>query len=120
MRILTITAVITALALGTPALAQSQTPQPPDGDQAPSSQPADAIRSVAVVDIDDLPPPVRSQVDAVVAQMSVEDLQALRASIDETPLTSSALKARGLNSSQVVAANVDAEGKLTLITNSEV
>jgi 3-methyladenine DNA glycosylase AlkD len=75
------------------------------------------IRSIQVVDIKDLKPAVRSKVDEVVAQTTEEDLQALRKSIDATPEAASALKAKGLSSSQVVAINI-ADGVLTLFTKT--
>jgi len=119
MRIWTTSALIAALALATPALAQSQDPTPqPNTTQAPSTKPAQQIRTVAVVDIKDLSPSIRSQVDAVVAKTSKDDLQRLRSSIDATPQASSALKAKGFSSAQVVAANVGNDGTLTLIINT--
>ena len=71
--------------------------------------------SVAIVAIEDLPPEVRSQVEAVIDQTSAEDLQVLQSSIDASPQVASALAMNGLNSSQVVAVNVDENGMLTLI-----
>ena len=62
-------------------------------------------------------PEVRSKVDEIVAQTSEEDMQSLRKSIDATPDAASALKAKGLSSSQVIAFNI-AEGVLTLITKT--
>ena len=53
------------------------------------------------------------------AQTSKDDMQALRRSIDATPEASSALRAQGLSSAAVIAALVDDEGKLTLVTNDE-
>jgi hypothetical protein len=44
-------------------------------------------------------------------------MQSLRKSIDATPDAASALKAKGLSSSQVVAINI-VEGVLTLITKT--
>ncbi|MFZ2110007.1 MAG: hypothetical protein WAV18_32320 [Roseiarcus sp.] len=59
------------------------------------------------------------QVKAKMAQTSKDDMQALRRSIDAMPEASSALRAEGLSSAEVVAALVDDEGKLTLVTNDE-
>jgi hypothetical protein len=56
---------------------------------------------------------MRSQIDDVVARTSEEDMQSLRESIDATPEAASALKAKGLSSSQVVAINI-ADGVLTM------
>ena len=65
------------------------------------------------MDVKELQPALRSKVDEIVAQTSEEDLQALRKSIDATPEVASALNAKGLSSSQIVAYNV-ADGVLTL------
>jgi hypothetical protein len=46
-----------------------------------------------------------------------EDMQSLRRLIDSTPDVASALKAKGLSSSQVVAINV-ADGVLTLFAKT--
>jgi hypothetical protein len=64
-----------------------------------------------------LQPAVRSKVDEIVAQTSEEDIQALRQSIDATPEAASVLKAKGLNSSQVVAINI-ADGVLTMFAKT--
>ena len=60
---------------------------------------------------------MRSKVDEVVAHTSEEDMQSLRKSIDATPEAASALKAKGLNSSHVIAINV-ADGVLTMFTRT--
>ena len=119
MRIFTASAIAAALALGTPTFVQAQaqgTPSQPEA-QTPPAQSSPVIRSIQVVDVKDLKPAVRSKVDEVVAQTSEEDLQSLRKSIDATPETASALRAKGLNSSHVVAINI-ADGVLTLFTKT--
>ena len=75
------------------------------------------IRSIQVVDIKDLQPAVRSRVDELVAQTRDEDIQSLRKSIDATPEAAAVLKAKGLNSSQVVAINI-ADGVLTMFAKT--
>jgi hypothetical protein len=113
MRIFTASVIIAAVSLGTPALVQAQgAPSQPEA-QTPPAQSSTVIRSIQVVDIKDLKPAVRSKVDDVVAHTSEEDLQSLRKSIDATPAAAAALKAKGLNSSQVVAINL-ADGVLTM------
>ena len=111
MRISTASVIIAVLSLGAPAFAQAQGAQPKAQAQAPSEQaPSDKstiIRSIQVVNINDLKPEVRSKVENVAAQTSEDDLRSLRSSIDATPETAAALKANGLNSSQVVAINID-------------
>ena len=60
---------------------------------------------------------MRSKVENVAAQTSEDDLRSLRNSIDATPEAASALKAKGLSSSQVVAVNI-ADGVLTLFAKT--
>ncbi len=117
MRIFTASVIIAALSLGTSAFAQAQgTPSQPEA-QTPPAQSSTVIRSIQVVDIKDLKPAVRSKVDDIVAHTSEEDMQSLRKSIDATPEATSALKAKGLSSSQVVAINI-ADGILTLFAKT--
>lgn len=115
MRTLTTTAVVALLGLGTPALAQTPDTSAPKQSES-RSQPS--IRSVQVVDVKDLPPETRTQVDALVSRTSEQDLQSLRKSIDASPGISSALKAKGLSSMQVVAINIDDSGVLTMFTKT--
>ena len=117
MRISTASVIIAALSLGTPAFVQAQGAPSQSEAQKPPAQSRTVIESIQVVDVKDLKPELRSQVDDIVAQTSEEDIQSLRKSIDATPEAASALKAKGLSSSQVVAINI-AEGVLTLITKT--
>src|ERR1700730_8206863 len=117
MRIFTASVIIAALSLGTPAFVQAQGASSQPEAQTPPDQPKTVIRSIQVVDIKDLKPALRSKVDEVVAHTSEEDMQSLRKSIDATPEAASALKAKGLSSSQVVAINL-ADGVLTLFTKT--
>jgi hypothetical protein len=64
-----------------------------------------------------LKPAVRSKVDDIVKHTSEKDMQSLRASIDATPEAASALRAKGLSSSHVVAINI-ADGVLTLFAKT--
>jgi hypothetical protein len=117
MRIFTASVIIAALALGTPAFVQAQGASSQPEAQTPSDQSSTVIRSIQVVDIKDLKPALRSKVDEVVAHTSDEDMQSLRKSIDATPEAASALKAKGLSSSQVVAINI-VDGVLTLFAKT--
>lgn len=117
MRMLTTVATGTLLVFGVPALAQAPAKQPPAQSQA-QSQTQPTIRNVQVVDVKDLSPEVRSQVDALVSRTSDEDLKSLRTSIDASPAISSALKAKGVTSAQVVAINIDEKGTLTMFTKA--
>jgi hypothetical protein len=116
IRIFTASVVIATVALlGAPAFVLAQ-----GAPQTESTAPAESgtvIHSIQVVDIKELQPAVRSKIDDIVAHTSEEDLQALRKSIDATPEATSALKAKGLSSSQVVAINL-AGGVLTIIAKT--
>ena len=108
------------LSLGMPAFVQAQGASPtPQAQESPASpaQSGPMIRAVQVVDIKQLQPEVRAKVDEIVAQTSEEELQSLRKSLDEIPETVSALKAKGLSSSHVVAINI-ADGILTMIAKT--
>ena len=117
MRIITASVIIAALSLGATAFVQAQGASPQPGAQEPPAQSSTVIRSIQVVDIKRLQPAVRAKVDEIVAQISEEDLQSLRKSIDATPEAVSALKAKGLNSSHVVGINV-ADGVLTIFAKT--
>jgi hypothetical protein len=117
MRIVTASIVIAALSLGTPAFVQAQGAPPQPGAQEPPAQSSTVIRSIQVVDVKQLQPAVRAKVDEVVAQTSEEDLQSLRKSIDATPEAASALKAKGLSSSHVVAISI-ADGVLMIFAKT--
>src|SRR5260221_14739203 len=117
LRFFRVSAIIAAVSLGTPAFVQAQGAPSQSEAQKPPAQSSTIIRSIQVVDVKDLQPAVRSKVDDVVAHTSEEDMQSLRRSIDETPEVASALKAKGLSSSQVVAFNI-ADGVLTLFAKT--
>ena len=118
MRIFTASVIIiAAVSLGAPAFVQAQGAPSQSEAQKPPAQSRTVIRSIQIIDVKDLKPEVRSKVDDVVAQTSEEDMQSLRKSIDATPEAASALKAKGLRSSEVVAINI-ADGVLTLITKT--
>ena len=117
MRIFTASVIIAAVSLGTPAFVQAQGAASQPEVQTPPAQASTVIRKIQVVDVKDLTPAVRSKVDDVVAQTSEEGIQSLRKSIDATPEAASALKAKGLSSSHVVAINI-ADGVLTLFAKT--
>ena len=117
MRISTASIIIAALSLGTPAFVQAQGAPSQSEAQTPSARSSPVIKSIQVVDVKDLKPEVRSKVDEIVAQASEEDIQSLRKSVDATPEAASALKAKGLSSSQVVAVSI-ADGVLTLFAKT--
>ena len=117
MRIFMASVIVAAVSLGTPAFVQAQGVSPQPEAQAPQAESSTVIHKIQVVDVKDLTPAVRSKVDDVVAQTGEEEMQSLRKSIDATPEVASALKAKGLSSSQVVAINI-ADGVLTLFAKT--
>jgi hypothetical protein len=117
MRIVTASAILAALLLGTPAFVQAQGASPQPKAEEPPAQSGAVIRSIQVVDVKELQPALRAKVDEVVAQTSEDDLQSLRKSIDATPEAASALKAKGLSSAQVVAINIT-DGVLTMFAKT--
>jgi hypothetical protein len=117
MRSFTASVIVAALSLGTPALVQAQKASSQPGTESQSDQSKTVIRSIQVVDVKELQPAVRAKVDEIVAHTTDEDIQSLRKSIDATPQAASVLKAKGLNSSQVVAINI-ADGVLTMFTKT--
>jgi hypothetical protein len=118
MRMLTIFAVGAALALTSPAQAQDSVQNPSRTEQAPDAQPAETVRNVVIIERENLSPTEKSQVDAVVSETSEGQLQELRKSIDAIPRVSSALKARGFSSAQVIAVSLTQDGVLTLVTKA--
>jgi hypothetical protein len=97
--------------------APQMTPLEPLPDQIPPEQgaPGENFTGVAIVAVEDLPAEIKAQAEAVITQTRAEDLLRLQNSIDASPQATLALRANGLNSSQVVAANIDGDGTLTLI-----
>ena len=117
MRLLTASVIVATVSLGTPAFVLAQGAGSQSEVQKPPAQSSTVIESIQVVDVKDLKPEVRSKVDEIVAQTSEEDFQSLRKSLDATPDAASALKAKGLSSSQVVAASIT-DGVLTLFART--
>ncbi|OBQ94839.1 hypothetical protein [Mesorhizobium sp. AA23] len=97
---------------------QQPAPQPSPAPAAPAAAApkAPTIESVSIVDITELPKDTQTQVNQIVAQRGDAGLQTLRKSIDATPKVKSALEAKGMSSAQVIAASLQPNGALTLIT----
>jgi hypothetical protein len=117
MRMLTASAIIAAISFGTPTFVQAQGAPSQSEAPTPPAQSSTVIRSIHVVDVKELQPSVRSKVDDIVAHTSEEDMQSLRKSIDALPEAVSALEAKGLSSSHVVAINI-ADGVLTMFAKT--
>jgi len=91
-------------------------PSPAPATPAPATPKPPTIESVSIVDITELPKDTQTQVNQIVAQRGDAGLQTLRKSIDATPKVKSALEAKGMSSAQVIAASLQPNGALTLIT----
>jgi hypothetical protein len=117
MRTLTNSIVVAMLSLGTPAFVQAQGAPPASDTQTPPAKSSTTIRSIKVVDVKELQPEARSQVEDFVARTKEEDLKSLRASLDALPQAATALKDRGFNSAQVVAINIE-DGVLTMFAKT--
>lgn len=126
MRTLTMMLALSTFALAQPVSAQRADPQPPQAlppaeQPLPDQTPPDpgnsgqSVTNVVVVAMEDLPAEIKAQAEAVVTRTTAKDLAKLQKSIDASPEAVSVLHANGLNSSQVVAANIDGDGTLTLI-----
>ncbi|MBZ9761919.1 hypothetical protein LB553_13690 [Mesorhizobium sp. CA8] len=126
MRMLTMVLTLSAMALAQPASAQRADPQPPQA-LPPAQEPipgqpqpgqdaaAQNVTNIVVVAMEDLPSEVKAQAEAIVTRTTAKELAKLQSSVDASPEATSVLHANGLNSSQVVAANIDGDGTLTLI-----
>lgn len=130
MRMLTMVLMLSAMALAQPASAQRADPQPPQA-LPPAQEPipgqpqsgqnpgqedaAQNVTNIVVVAMEDLPAEVKAQAEAIVTRTTAKELAKLQSSVDASPEATSVLHANGLNSSQVVAANIDGDGTLTLI-----
>ncbi|RUV27004.1 MULTISPECIES: hypothetical protein [unclassified Mesorhizobium] len=126
MRTLTMMLALSTLALAQSVSAQHADPQSPQVlppaeqprlDQVQPDPPSSGqtVTNLVVVAMEDLPAEIKVQAEAVVTRTTATDLAKLQKSIDASPEAVSVLHANGLNSSQVVAANIDGDGTLTLI-----
>ncbi len=124
MRMMMLAAAGTAFVLAGAAQAQSPSPQPgPNPSEAPSAtqppSPAPAIRSVKVVDFNELPDATKTQVDALVAKRSAEDRERLQNAVERAPMIKTAVEAKGFSSRDVLIAQIDQNGALTVITRRQ-
>jgi hypothetical protein len=117
MRTSTFFSTVLALLLAGAPLAAAQTSTSPQQSHTKSEERA-AIQSIQAIDVDELKAELRSKVDAIVANTKREYMNSLRKTVDATPEVLSALKAKGRNSAQVVAINIDKEGVLTFFTKA--
>lgn len=120
MRMITIAAAGAALLLAGAANSQTRpadppaSPPPAAAPQAPSTAPT--IRAITVVEIDELPEATRAQVNQLVATRTANELQQLQKAIESAPAVKSAIEAKGFSTRDVVMAEVNDEGELTVVT----
>jgi hypothetical protein len=93
-------------------------PAKSDAIQAPRTTTASlsSISEVAIVSLETLPEEAQEQVYAAIIRMSDDQLRALRQSINSLPAAADALQAKDLHPSDVLAAVINGEGQLLLIT----
>lgn len=120
MRMITIAAAGAALLLAGAANSQTRpadppaSPPPAAAPQTPSTAPT--IRAITVVEIDELPEATRAQVNQLVATRTANELQQLQKAIESAPAVKSAIEAKGFSTRDVVMAEVNDEGELTVVT----
>ncbi len=129
MRMIMLATAGAALVLAGAAQAQSSSPQrapsppPAAAPQAPSSTEAPSttptIKSVNVVDFNELPAATKTQVDTLVSKRSAEENQRLQSAIESAPMVKTAVEAKGFSSRDVLIAQMNPNGELTVITRKQ-
>ncbi len=112
MRNLALFALCAALSLSHTAAAKADAIPTPRMTSASFS----SINAVAVVSLEALPREAQEQVYAASLRMSDDQLRTLRQSIETLPAASDALKAGNFHTADVLAAVINGEGQLLLIT----
>ncbi len=119
MRMIMLATVSAGLMLAGAANAQAPSQRAPasppaSAPQAPAERPA--IKSVNVVDLDQLPDTTKAQVNEIVAKRTADELQRLQSAIEAAPAVKSAVEAKGFSSRDVVLAQMGEDGELTVVT----
>lgn len=120
MRMMLLAAVGATSLLAGAANAQSSSPEqkpaspPAAAPQAPKAAPA--IKSVNVVELNELPEATKTQVNELVAKRTAEDNQRLQRAIEGAPMVKTAVEAKGFSSRDVLVAQLNDEGELIVIT----
>ncbi|MET0222391.1 MAG: hypothetical protein ABW213_17215 [Tardiphaga sp.] len=115
MRMPTAAALVAVFSLVMPAIAAAQDASPPTANVL--ARPGARIKTVQVIDVQQLPDPVKSHVLELAAKASDDDTAGLRKSIDGTPAAAAALKGKGVTSAQIIAADLS-DGQLTLFSKT--
>ena len=120
MRMITIAAMGAAAILTGAANAQAPSPErpatkpPASSQEAPASAPT--ITSVKVIELDELPEATKAQVNQLVATRTTDELEKLRQAVEKAPAVKSAIEAKGFSPRDVVLAQVNNDGELTIVT----
>lgn len=120
MRMIILAATLATIGLAGPGVAQSPS-QPSPGAQPPAAAPqapagAPSIKSVNVIDIEELPEATRTQVNELLSRRSAGEAQQLQTAIEGVPAAKAAVEAKGFTARDVVIAQVNDEGELTIVT----
>jgi hypothetical protein len=114
MRILAAPIMVASLVMGAaPVMAKDAVRSSSSEKQSPQDI---TVSSIQVVDVEDLPSDLGSQIDEYLAHATQEELQSLQDSIGATPQAVDALEEKGRAPAQVVAIIVDESGVLTIFT----
>lgn len=97
-----------------PAPQQSPAQPPTSSSQNPSARPA--IKSVNVVEINELSEATKTQVNDLVGKRSTDEQQQLQKAIEGAPMVKTAVEAKGFKSSDVLLAQLSDSGVLTVVT----
>lgn len=97
-----------------PAPAQKPAQPPASSTQEPSSKPG--IRSINVVEINELSDATKSQVNDLVGKRTADEQQQLQKAIENAPMVKTAVEAKGFKSSDVLIAQLNNDGVLTVVT----
>ncbi|HEY5797169.1 MAG TPA: hypothetical protein VIU82_19345, partial [Bosea sp. (in: a-proteobacteria)] len=116
MRMIMLAAVSAALILAGPANAQAPSAQPAPPAASPQAPATPAIKKVSVVALDELSEETKNQVNQLVAARTPDQLQRLQQALEGAPVAKSALEAMGFSSRDVLIAQIDDEGELTIVT----
>jgi len=96
-----------------PSTEQKPASPPAAAPQAPNAAPA--IKSVNVVDLNELPEATKTQVNELVAKRSPEESQRLQRAIEGAPMAKTAVEAKGFSARDVLVAQLNDEGELIVV-----
>ena len=120
MRMTMLAALSAASLLAGAANAQSPSPEqnpaspPAASPQVPKAAPT--IKSVNVVELNELPEAAKTQINELIAKRTAEDSQRLQRAIEGAPMVKTAVEAKGFSTRDVVIAQLNDEGELIVVT----